>query len=306
MCIRDRSSNDDASVDDDWIALTEQISNPFLNFEDNWNNSQLFLLENFDESTNNNTFEFEVPGLPNIKVQDVSYNYTSKTLSYKITNIGESISMLPLTSSVYRIPPEAYFTTPMYEQAQGEDKVLNNKKFNSVPLNASNETYRILHPTSELDIDASFNVSFPNIDLSGGDYIIIVNVDNYGTDPYVNQGYFSDNIQINPQFSEATLAAKTTLEFKDNSFYDDLNDLSSVKLDNLVATLNNVEKFFVPFYPNTKIGQIASGIYSPRLKKNIGLSMVIKDYWDLGNEVFVNTFNGKNRKGVITTLPFPK
>ena len=43
---------------------------------------------------------------------------------------------------------------------------------------------------------------------------------------------------------------------------------------------------------NKKIGQIASGIYSPRLKKNIGLSMVIKDYWDLGNEVFVYTFNG--------------
>jgi hypothetical protein len=250
------STNTDTSIDDDWIALTEQIRNPFLNFNDNWDNSQLFLLEDFDESTNNNTFEFEVPGLPNIKVQDVSYNYTSKTLSYKITNIGEGISTNKLTSSIYRIPPEAYFTTPMYVRVQEAVEVLNDKKFDSVPFNAPNETYRILHPTSELDINASFNVSLTNIDLSGGDYIIIVNVDNYNPEPYINQGYFSDNIQINPQFSEATLAAKTTLEFKDNSFYDDLNDLSSVKLDNLVATLNNVEKIFVPFYPNIKIGQI--------------------------------------------------
>ena len=54
-----------------------------------------------------------------------------------------------------------------------------------------------------------------------------------------------------------------------------------------------------------KIGQIASGIYSPRIKKNIGLSMIKSDFWETGNEVFVNTFNGKNRKGIITSLPFP-
>ena len=56
---------------------------------------------------------------------------------------------------------------------------------------------------------------------------------------------------------------------------------------------------------NAKIGQIASGIYSPGFRKNIGLSMILKDYWEIGNEVFVNTFNGKNRKGIITSLPFP-
>ena len=33
---------------------------------------------------------------------------------------------------------------------------------------------------------------------------------------------------------------------------------------------------------NKKIGQIASGIYSPRIKKNIGLSMINRDFWDLG------------------------
>ena len=178
--------------------------------------------------------------------------------------------MLPLTSSVYRIPPEAYFTTPMYEQTQGEVKVLNNKKFNSVPLIPANgmfpTAYRKLHFTSyelgrdpthmlTLSMNASYPVEFTNIDLSGGDYIIIVNVDNYGTDPYVNQGYFSNNIIIDPPFSGNT-STIPTLEFKDSSFYDDLNDLSSVKLDNLVDKLNNIEKFFVPFYPNTKIGQI--------------------------------------------------
>ena len=56
---------------------------------------------------------------------------------------------------------------------------------------------------------------------------------------------------------------------------------------------------------NKKIGLIASGIYSPRIQKNIGLSMIKRDFWERGNDVFVNTFNGKNRKGVITSLPFP-
>tara|TARA_B100001996_G_scaffold293849_1_gene234058 strand:+ start:859 stop:2004 length:1146 start_codon:yes stop_codon:yes gene_type:complete len=57
---------------------------------------------------------------------------------------------------------------------------------------------------------------------------------------------------------------------------------------------------------NKKIGQIASGIYSPRLKKNIGLSMILKDYWDIGQKLIVETYDGKKRKGIITTLPFPK
>ena len=54
-----------------------------------------------------------------------------------------------------------------------------------------------------------------------------------------------------------------------------------------------------------KIGQITSGIYSPRIKKNIGLSMVLKDYWDEGQKIFVNTLDGKKRAGTITSLPFP-
>ena len=55
-----------------------------------------------------------------------------------------------------------------------------------------------------------------------------------------------------------------------------------------------------------KIGQIASGVYSPRIKKNIGLSMILKDHWDIGKNVLVETLDGDLRKGIINTLPFPK
>ena len=55
-----------------------------------------------------------------------------------------------------------------------------------------------------------------------------------------------------------------------------------------------------------KIGQISSGIYSPRIKKNIGLSMILKDYWDIGENIFVQMLDGEKRRGTITTLPFPE
>jgi dimethylsulfoniopropionate demethylase len=57
---------------------------------------------------------------------------------------------------------------------------------------------------------------------------------------------------------------------------------------------------------NKQIGQITSGIYSPRIKKNIGLSMILKDYWDIGESIFVQMLDGEKRRGTITTLPFPK
>ncbi len=55
-----------------------------------------------------------------------------------------------------------------------------------------------------------------------------------------------------------------------------------------------------------KIGQVTSGIYSPRVKKNIGLSMILKDYWSVGEEVKVLSSDNVLRKGMITSLPFPK
>ena len=57
---------------------------------------------------------------------------------------------------------------------------------------------------------------------------------------------------------------------------------------------------------NKKIGQITSGIYSPRIKNNIGLSMILRDFWEVGENVTVQMLDGKKRKGIITTLPFPE
>ena len=55
-----------------------------------------------------------------------------------------------------------------------------------------------------------------------------------------------------------------------------------------------------------KIGQIASGIYSPRIKKNVGLSMILKNHWEIGQNVIVEALDGTKHEGIITTLPFPK
>ena len=54
------------------------------------------------------------------------------------------------------------------------------------------------------------------------------------------------------------------------------------------------------------IGQITSGIFSPKFKKNIGLSMILKDYWNVGNKVLVKTSANEYSSGTITSLPFPK
>jgi dimethylsulfoniopropionate demethylase len=55
---------------------------------------------------------------------------------------------------------------------------------------------------------------------------------------------------------------------------------------------------------NKAIGKITSGIYSPRLKVNIGLSMVEKDHWDPGTEVYVHTENEQVLEGHVCNLPF--
>ena len=55
-----------------------------------------------------------------------------------------------------------------------------------------------------------------------------------------------------------------------------------------------------------KIGQITSGIYSPKIRKNIGLSMILKADWEIGQSVIVETLNGEKRAGNITSLPFPE
>ncbi len=55
---------------------------------------------------------------------------------------------------------------------------------------------------------------------------------------------------------------------------------------------------------STQIGQITSAICSPRLKRNIGLSMISKEYWDPGTKVTVLTSDGLARSGTISNLPF--
>ena len=52
-----------------------------------------------------------------------------------------------------------------------------------------------------------------------------------------------------------------------------------------------------------KIGEVTSGIYSPRLEKNIGLSMIDRDYWSSGQKVTVQCADGLVREGVVSTLP---
>lgn len=53
-----------------------------------------------------------------------------------------------------------------------------------------------------------------------------------------------------------------------------------------------------------QIGQITSGIYSPKLQTNIGLSMIERGYWEPGQSVLVETSDGQIREGKVTTLPF--
>ena len=53
-----------------------------------------------------------------------------------------------------------------------------------------------------------------------------------------------------------------------------------------------------------KIGQITSAMYSPRLKTNIGLSMIARSHWDAGTEVTISIGDGSPRVGTISNLPF--
>lgn len=61
-----------------------------------------------------------------------------------------------------------------------------------------------------------------------------------------------------------------------------------------------------PVYSNNKlqIGNITSGIYSPFFKKNIGLSMIDRDYWNDGQEIIVLTPDNLERKGKVCSIPF--
>jgi dimethylsulfoniopropionate demethylase len=54
-----------------------------------------------------------------------------------------------------------------------------------------------------------------------------------------------------------------------------------------------------------QIGQITSAIWSPRLKSNIGQSMIDRAYWTSGQSVTVLSQDGVKRPGSILELPIP-
>jgi dimethylsulfoniopropionate demethylase len=53
-----------------------------------------------------------------------------------------------------------------------------------------------------------------------------------------------------------------------------------------------------------KVGQITSGIWSPRLQCNVGQSMIDRGFWDAGQAVSVHMQNGVVGVGLISALPF--
>ncbi|MFV1602715.1 dimethylsulfoniopropionate demethylase [Phaeobacter sp. JH20_24] len=57
------------------------------------------------------------------------------------------------------------------------------------------------------------------------------------------------------------------------------------------------------FAGNKQVGQITSGIWSPRLNANIGLSMIDRGFWDIGQDVRIETPDGETRTGQIVALP---
>ena len=53
-----------------------------------------------------------------------------------------------------------------------------------------------------------------------------------------------------------------------------------------------------------QVGEITSAAWSPRLKRNVGLAMVARDFWEPGQHVMVETPSGPDFGGEICNLPF--
>lgn len=53
-----------------------------------------------------------------------------------------------------------------------------------------------------------------------------------------------------------------------------------------------------------QVGQITTGIYSPRFKQNVGLSMIDRGHWQPGTDVTVLSSDGELRVGKVCALPF--
>ena len=53
-----------------------------------------------------------------------------------------------------------------------------------------------------------------------------------------------------------------------------------------------------------QVGQITSAIWSPRLECNVGLSLIERGAWELGQRVTVRSADGATRDGEVSALPF--
>jgi len=53
-----------------------------------------------------------------------------------------------------------------------------------------------------------------------------------------------------------------------------------------------------------KVGQVTSAIWSPRLKANVGISMIDRDFWDHGQKITVQMPENKIATGEVLNLPF--
>ncbi len=53
-----------------------------------------------------------------------------------------------------------------------------------------------------------------------------------------------------------------------------------------------------------RIGQVTSAAYSPRLRRNVGLAMIERGFWDPGQGVSVHCPGGEGLTGELTALPF--
>ena len=81
-----------------------------------------------------------------------------------------------------------------------------------------------------------------------------------------------------------------------------LRDMRGVRFDG--PPLSGVSIPLPVMAEGQQIGQISSGIWSPRLKSNVGLSMIDRDYWTPGDSVSVLVTPGDERSGEVSLLPF--
>lgn len=52
-----------------------------------------------------------------------------------------------------------------------------------------------------------------------------------------------------------------------------------------------------------QVGQVTSGTWSLRFRENVGLSLIERGFWDIGQPIAVHTPDGERRRGEIVALP---